>query len=106
EAERRIREDYLRILRLFRFHARFGAGPIDAEALHASIALRAGLDGLSRERVRAEMMKLLTAPRAAETLQIMDEAGFLSRIVGGVANRARFASLVAETGDANDAARR
>ena len=46
----RIREDYLRILRLFRFHAHYGSGPLDAEALHAAIQLRGGLARLSAER--------------------------------------------------------
>ena len=82
----RIREDYLRILRLFRFHAAYGGGALDPEALHAAIALRDGLDRLSRERVRAEMLKLLVAPRAAETLAIMRDEGFLDRILGGVAH--------------------
>ena len=58
-AERRIAEDYLRILRFFRFHAAYGArGPPDAAGLHACIVARAGLATLSRERVRMEMLKL------------------------------------------------
>src|SRR5690606_14662284 len=58
----RIREDFLRILRFFRFHARFGTGEPDAAGLDACIAWRAGLEGISRERVRAELLKLLVAP--------------------------------------------
>ena len=80
----RIAEDYLRILRLFRFHASYGEGDIDPAGLHASIAARAGLETLSRERVRMEMMKLLAAPRAAATLQVMAEAGILLNVMGGV----------------------
>lgn len=86
DAERRIREDYLRILRLFRFHATYGIGPLDAEALAAAIRCRAGLAGLSRERVRAEMLKLLAAPDAPPTVQAMSDAGFLVRVLGGVAD--------------------
>lgn len=93
DATTRIREDYLRILRLFRFHATYADGPIDEEALSACIRERNGLDGLSRERVRAELMKLFKAPRADETLAIMDETGFLTRLLGGVAHRARLGAL-------------
>ena len=84
EAATRIAEDYLRILRLFRFHAHYGKGEIDAAGLHASIVARAGLENLSRERVRMEMMKLLAAPRGAATLQVMADCGLLQMILGGV----------------------
>ncbi|MBY0397298.1 MAG: CCA tRNA nucleotidyltransferase, partial [Thermoleophilia bacterium] len=59
----RIREDYLRILRFFRFHAAYGdvSAGLDAEALAACAGLAAGIDGLSRERVGQEMRKLLSA---------------------------------------------
>ena len=59
EPATRIAEDYLRILRFFRFHAAYGEGAPDAGGLAACIAARAGLDSLSRERVRMEMLKLL-----------------------------------------------
>jgi tRNA nucleotidyltransferase/poly(A) polymerase len=95
----RIREDYLRILRFFRFHARFAQGALDGAGMAAAIALRAGLDGLSRERVRAELLKLLAAPRAAATLEEVDGAGFLLRVLGAPARVARFAALGGE-GDA------
>ncbi|MCK0196660.1 CCA tRNA nucleotidyltransferase [Ancylobacter sp. 6x-1] len=81
----RIREDYLRILRLFRFHASYGRGPIDAAALAASIEGHDGLAQLSRERVRAELMKLLVAPRGAETLAEMERAGLLLPVLGSAA---------------------
>ena len=80
----RIREDRLRILRLFRFHATYGAGDIDHAALSASIAEREGLAELSRERVRAELIKLVVAPAAAATLQVMADAGLLGPLLGGV----------------------
>ena len=86
DAHQRIREDYLRILRLFRFHAAYGEGTLDQEALHAAIELRNGLDQLSRERIRAEMMKLLVAKGVAETLAVMRDDGFLDHILGGVAH--------------------
>lgn len=91
--EARIREDYLRILRFFRFQAQYGAGPPEAAGLGACIALRAGLDGLSRERVQAEVMKLLAAPGRAATLDSLVRAGIWSRLTGGVARVSRLAGL-------------
>ncbi|HET9717236.1 MAG TPA: CCA tRNA nucleotidyltransferase [Pseudolabrys sp.] len=84
DASKRIAEDYLRILRFFRFHAAYGSGPLDPEGLAACIAGRHGLEQLSRERVRAELMKLLAAPLAAPTLHAMADAGLLLRVLGGV----------------------
>jgi poly(A) polymerase len=105
----RIREDYLRILRFFRFHAAYGHNHPDAEGLAACIAARDGLDALSRERVRMELMKLLVAPGAAPTLVVMANAGLLLRALGGVPYLASFARMVEiETaiGEAPDAVRR
>jgi len=99
EAETRIREDYLRILRFFRFHARYGAGAPDAEGLRACIAGRDGLAGLSRERVRAELMKLLVAPGAAPTLAVMAGAGLLLPVIGAVPHLSRFAAIAGAGGD-------
>ncbi|CAH1673141.1 tRNA nucleotidyltransferase [Hyphomicrobiales bacterium] len=96
EAQTRIREDYLRILRFFRFHARYGEGVPDAEGMRACIAGREGLGGLSRERVRAELMKLLVAPRAAPTLEAMAGAGLLIPVIGAVPHLARFAAMAGE----------
>ena len=64
EAATRIAEDYLRILRFFRFHAFYGEGTPDPTGLHAAILARDGLGVLSRERVRMELMKLMLAPHA------------------------------------------
>jgi poly(A) polymerase len=77
----RIREDYLRILRFFRFHAVYGKGAPDAAALKACVALRKGLKKLSAERVRQELFKLLLAPRGVETLQLMARQGILSEVL-------------------------
>jgi poly(A) polymerase len=105
----RIREDFLRILRFFRFHAAYGHNSPDAEGLAACIAARDGLDQLSRERVCMELMKLLVAAGAAPTLAVMADAGLLLRALGGVPYLAGFARMVeieAATGDAPDAVRR
>jgi poly(A) polymerase len=80
----RIGEDYLRILRFFRFHAAYGEGAPDPVGLAACIAARAGLETLSRERVRAELLKLLLATHAVPTLAIMTESGLLGPVLGGV----------------------
>ena len=82
---RRIEEDYLRILRFFRFHAAYGdGGHPDPAGLSACIAGRAGLETLSRERVRMEMLKLLLATHTVPALVSMSEAGLLVAVLGGV----------------------
>jgi poly(A) polymerase len=109
EAATRIAEDYLRILRFFRFHAYYGDGHPDAGGLHAAISARAGMEQLSRERVRMELMKLLTAPRATPALAVMAEAGLLGPVLGGVPHLASFenmAKVEAACGLAADATRR
>jgi poly(A) polymerase len=80
----RIAEDYLRILRFFRFHAHYGEGLPDAAGYHACIAARAGLATLSRERVRAELLKLLLGRHAVPVLAVMSECGLLIDVLGGV----------------------
>ena len=81
----RIKEDYLRILRFFRFHAWYGdAGAgLDPDALAACAAHLDGLAGLSRERVGAEMRKLLAAPDPAPAVAAMQMTGVLSAILPG-----------------------
>jgi tRNA nucleotidyltransferase/poly(A) polymerase len=109
DPRRRIAEDYLRILRFFRFHAAYGHGAPDRDGLAATISAREGLSTLSRERVRAEMMKLLVAPGAAATLTIMADAGILEDVIGGVpviSDFARMAAVEAIAEVAPDAARR
>jgi poly(A) polymerase len=90
----RIAEDYLRILRFFRFHAWYGEGTPDPEGLHACIRERAGIDSLSRERIRAELLKLLLAPHATPALALMTETGLLGNVLGGVALLASFENMV------------
>ncbi len=93
DAATRIAEDYLRILRFFRFHAYYGAGHPDAAGLHAAIMARDGLAQLSRERVRMELMKLMLAPRATAALADMAQAGLLGPAIGGVAYLASFENM-------------
>ena len=94
EPQRRIEEDYLRILRFFRFQAQFGKGAPDADGLLACIRERAGLETLSRERVRTELLKLLVAPRATPALAVMLESGILGLVLGGVPFIASFENMV------------
>ena len=91
DAGARIREDYLRILRFFRFHAEYAVGDLDREGLAAAIAGRDGLARLSRERIGAEMRKLVAAPRAAETVGAMEHAGLLGRLVPCLGDTGRLA---------------
>lgn len=102
--EERIREDYLRILRFFRFYAWYGdpeAG-IDAEGLAACAALAEGVEGLSRERIGHEVMKLLAAPDPAPAVASMAASGVLMRVLPG-ANPATLAPLVHLEGVAGEA---
>jgi poly(A) polymerase len=93
EARQRIEEDYLRILRFFRFNAVFGDGRIDAAGLRACEDLRTGLDTLSRERIHQELIKLLAAPGAPATVKVMAENGILAHVLPARANVSRFAAL-------------
>lgn len=81
EAEQRIREDYLRILRFFRFFAWYGSGRPDAEGLKACARLKDGLGHLSAERVWSELRKLLSAPDPSRALLWMRQAGVLSKVL-------------------------
>ncbi|MGE3248183.1 MAG: CCA tRNA nucleotidyltransferase [Beijerinckiaceae bacterium] len=95
EARVRIAEDYLRILRLFRIHAAYGEGEIDREGLQAAIACRHGLLGLSRERIGAELQKLLAARGAPAAVTAMADAGIAGMLICGVPNPARLSRLAA-----------
>ncbi|RVU06388.1 CCA tRNA nucleotidyltransferase [Novosphingobium umbonatum] len=95
DARQRIREDHLRILRYFRFQARFGSTPADEEAESACRELAATLKGLSRERIGMEMMNLLGLANPAPTLARMAELGVLDVILPE-ADVAALAALVAQ----------
>jgi poly(A) polymerase len=95
EADRRIAEDRLRILRLFRFHAEHGSGGLDGAALSAAIRAREGLRDLSAERIGQEMRRLIVAARATETLALMQDSGILPIVLGGVGYVATLARVAA-----------
>ncbi|WP_374397323.1 CCA tRNA nucleotidyltransferase [Tabrizicola sp.] len=85
DAETRIREDYLRILRFFRFHAAYGdpEGGLDPEGLAACAAFSAGLETISRERITAELRKLLSTRDPAPSIAAMAQSGVLTSILPG-----------------------
>jgi len=99
DARARIREDALRILRFFRFHARYSTGPIDTEGLAACAQERDMLAHLSAERVRAEILKLLETPGAARMIMAMADHGFIVAILGRAPRIGVLARLVAQDGE-------
>ncbi|QYK41680.1 MAG: CCA tRNA nucleotidyltransferase [Paracoccaceae bacterium] len=88
DPQARIAEDYLRILRFFRFHAWYGRDGLDPDGLAACAALADGIDRLSRERLGAEMRRLLSAPDPAPAVAAMAAAGVLARVLPGADARA------------------
>ena len=93
---KRIAEDHLRILRFFRFHARFGKEAPDADALEACVARANDLMALSRERIADELLKLLALPDPAPTAALMIERGVLRPVLPEIGDAAaeRLARLV------------
>ncbi|TNE62818.1 MAG: CCA tRNA nucleotidyltransferase [Alphaproteobacteria bacterium] len=99
DAATRIREDALRILRFFRFHAHYGAGAPDREGLQACAAEASLIDALSAERVRDEMLKLLGAPDPVATWQAMADAGVAAHLPGAPFDLAGLDRLVVRERD-------
>lgn len=93
DASRRIAEDYLRILRLFRFHAWYGKGEIDADGLAACAAARSQIKTLSGERIQKEMLKLMGAEHPVPVLRAMAASGVLGEVLPGELKFARFQRL-------------
>jgi poly(A) polymerase len=94
DARQRIEEDVLRLLRFFRFHARYGRGAPDADGLAACRALAHLVPTLSAERVRDETLKLLKAPAPADVLRLMAREDILGRYLAEARNFDRLAALV------------
>ena len=94
EAEERVREDFLRILRFFRFFAWYGQGPADAAALAACEALKGDLKTLSAERVSRELLKLLAADEPRAAVALMDRTGVLGEILPAPIDLDRFNAMV------------
>ena len=98
----RIAEDHLRILRFFRFHARFGQGEPDRQALEACAARANDLMALSRERIADELLKLLSVSDPSPTVAVMLERAILRPVLPEIAGGAlgRLQALAATEGDA------
>ncbi|MGK2740423.1 CCA tRNA nucleotidyltransferase [Tepidicaulis sp. LMO-SS28] len=94
DATARIREDYLRILRFFRFHAQYGKGDPDADGLRACAAEKEGLKQLSGERVRMELLKILGADGAPAAIRQMAASGILSEVLPEATHTDRFEQVV------------
>ena len=94
EAQTRIAEDALRILRFFRFYAWYGRGEADPVALAACADQRDKVRGLSAERVSKELLKLLAAPDPAPTVRLMQAGGILDQALPGHAGLARLEAMV------------
>ena len=92
----RIAEDHLRILRFFRFHARFGKGEPDAAALNACTARANDLMALSRERIADETIKTLALPDPVATVALMVKRGIFVPVLPEITGASRLAFLVAD----------
>ena len=108
DAQTRIKEDYLRILRFFRFHAWFGGlkNGIDAEGLAACAKLGSGISNVSKERIGSEFFKLLAASNPAPSLSAMENSGILKHILPGANARPLSLLVDLEKGLKPDALRR
>ena len=95
EAADRIREDYLRILRFFRFTAQYGIGPADAAGLVACTRLLDGMAQLSKERIHQEMVRLLVARRALEAIETMQAHGILAQVLPAAPRPGLLARMIA-----------
>ncbi|WP_118857529.1 CCA tRNA nucleotidyltransferase [Sphingomonas mesophila] len=101
---KRIAEDHLRILRFFRFHARFGSGDPDPAGLEACTARANDLMALSRERIADELTKILAIDDPTPTVALMLERGILDPVVPEIAGAQPLAALVAAERSAGIAA--
>lgn len=99
EPLQRIAEDHLRILRFFRFHARFGKGAPDRLSLAACSERANDLMALSRERIADELLKILSLPDPAPTIALMLEHGILLPVLPEIRSADRLAQLVARERD-------
>ena len=100
DPEARIREDVLRLLRFFRFHAHYGRPPPDAAALAACRALASLLPTLSGERICGETLKLLAARQPADVIELMQEDGILAHVLPEATRVDRLRALIAIEGAA------
>lgn len=93
DAAARIAEDYLRVLRLFRFHAWYGRGDVYVEGLRAAAAAKDKLKTLSAERIAKELLRLLQAVRPGPVLRVMAATGILPELLPGALQLPRLEKL-------------
>lgn len=93
-AKKRIKEDALRILRLFRFSSEFDVGGVDEEGLLASIELKSMIRELSGERIWQEFQKILISKRAIQALPVLSVIGLLDEILPEHENYGKFLKYV------------
>lgn len=96
DAKKRIEEDYLRILRFFRFHAYYGQRELDSTGLAWSSLLQDGLKTISAERITSELLKMFQSPnkvRLTEVMRDMHNAGILNTVIPNYHNLTRFYDL-------------
>ena len=93
DARTRIAEDYLRVLRLFRFHAWYGKGDLDGDALRAAAEAKGKLKTLSAERIAKELLRLLEAGSPSSVLRVMAATGILSALLPGALQLPRLERL-------------
>jgi poly(A) polymerase len=98
DAHARIREDYLRILRFFRFHAWYGKGELDEAAIAAAENNRLGLKKLSGERIQKELLRLLEATNPMPALRVMQEHRLLEEVLPAPLRLDRLSDLIAIAG--------
>ena len=94
DPHRRIAEDHLRVLRLFRFHAWYGKGDVDTEGLRAAAEAKDKLKTLSAERIAKELLRLLEAGYPAPVLRVMAATGILPELLPGALQLPRLERLV------------
>ena len=97
----RIAEDHLRILRFFRFHARFGEGEMDVAALEACTARANDLMALSRERIADETVKTLAIADPVATVSLMVERGIFAPVMPEITDASRLVALVIDEASAS-----
>jgi len=91
DAKIRVQEDYLRILRFFRFYAAYGKGDADMQALSACREFANHINGISGERIQHEMLKLLAAPAPFSALALMQECGVFEQVCDFAYQKPQFA---------------
>lgn len=105
DATERIQEDYLRVLRFFRFHARYGKGAPDKAALAACAAASRKLKTLSKERVTQEFLKLLAVSKSPAVISLMSKNNILRDVIQSSYEERLLISLIKRQDQPDEAAR-